>query len=136
MKFNSATDEVKHYISELFADNKEHSRSEMIEYVRTHSDKDDYSEGNYSGAINGLVRSNQIEAVRRGIYHITESSFTEKMPLNEQCQIILNAAMTSLQHTANQVDVLKMTDTDQQTIQVIKKAIEELSNIGKLFDNK
>ncbi|MCA0970636.1 hypothetical protein LCM20_08560 [Halobacillus litoralis] len=143
-KFSSNAEEIKHFTKELLADGQEYTRSEIIEYVIQQSGRNDFTEGNYSGSLNDLVRRNQIMIVKRGIYRLVEDTPSTTMEsqtlgeepktLDKQCANTLNDTIVELQKIANGVDVLTISNEEQQTIEKIKKVITNLKVDIKLFE--
>lgn len=60
---------IKELIMELLADGSPHSVSEMKEYLNKKEMKD-YTEGQFSGSVDNLLKNKKIEKINRGTYRI------------------------------------------------------------------
>lgn len=126
--FHSPAEEIKYYMKELFSDGQEHSRAEIIQYVKSKSNKK-FSEGNYSGAIYELRGKCEIELVKRGVYrpNVPDPAFSSGSDLDERSIGILKNAISELDQAANEINVRTITESEQESIGRINKAIKTLN---------
>ena len=70
---------IKELIMQLLSDESPHTVSQMKNYL-IQKDFNDYSEGQFSGSIDNLLKNKKIEKVDRGVYKIAnvEKSFTQE----------------------------------------------------------
>lgn len=66
---------VKEMIMQLLSDGAGHSVSEMKAYL-FEKGLEDYSEGQFAGSVNNLLRNKKIEKVNRGTYKIADENLT------------------------------------------------------------
>lgn len=144
MNFKSNAEEIKYYTLEMLSDGNEHSRTDIIKYVKERSGRDDFTEGNFSGSFQDLVRKNQMSLIKRGVYCLgtsensvnnapTTAESVSNQTLDEQCITVLNNTITELQKAANQVNILTISDEELRSISKIKQSIKDLTTLIKLF---
>lgn len=66
---------IKEMIMQLLSDGAGHSVSEMKAYL-FEKGLEDYSEGQFAGSVNNLLRNKKIEKVNRGTYKIADENLT------------------------------------------------------------
>lgn len=66
---------IKELVLQLLSDDNPHSISEIKVFLKTKG-VDDYSEGQFSGSIDNLLKNKKIEKVNRGTYRIANSRST------------------------------------------------------------
>ena len=82
---------IKELVLQLLSDDNPHSISEIKVFLKTKG-VDDYSEGQFSGSIDNLLKNKKIEKVNRGTYRIANSRSTineERIGLNmKKCFVV------------------------------------------------
>ena len=66
---------IKELVLQLLSDDNPHSISEIKVFLKTKG-VDDYSEGQFSGSIDNLLKNKKIEKINRGTYRIANSRST------------------------------------------------------------
>ena len=99
---------IKELIMQLLSDESPHTVSQMKNYL-IQKDFNDYSEGQFSGSIDNLLKNKKIEKVDRGIYKIAnvEKSFTQERngAFMKKCFVVspIGDAGTDIRKNADQL---------------------------------
>lgn len=99
---------IKELIMQLLSDESPHTVSQMKNYL-IQKDFNDYSEGQFSGSIDNLLKNKKIEKVDRGVYKIAnvEKSFTQERngAFMKKCFIVspIGDAGTDIRKNADQL---------------------------------
>ncbi|EPZ37551.1 hypothetical protein JV16_02971 [Anoxybacillus ayderensis] len=143
MKFASKSEEIKFYVLEFLADGQEHSREEIKEYVMKRASHSDFTEGTFAGSLYDLAQRKKIESVRRGVYRINDirnqdahhkDYDPQKETLHDKCVAILNNTIKELRQTANEIDILDVSQEDLRLITQIKEVISSLQRHIQSFE--
>ena len=99
---------IKELIMQLLSDESPHTVSQMKNYL-IQKDFNDYSEGQFSGSIDNLLKNKKIEKVDRGVYKIAnvEKSFTQERngAFMKKCFVVspIGDAGTDIRKNADQL---------------------------------
>lgn len=99
---------IKELIMQLLSDESPHTVSQMKNYL-VQKDFNDYSEGQFSGSIDNLLKNKKIEKVDRGVYKIAnvEKSFTQERngAFMKKCFVVspIGDAGTDIRKNADQL---------------------------------
>lgn len=99
---------IKEMIMQLLSDESPHTVSQMKNYL-IQKDFNDYSEGQFSGSIDNLLKNKKIEKVDRGVYKIAnvEKSFTQERngAFMKKCFVVspIGDAGTDIRKNADQL---------------------------------
>ena len=99
---------IKELIMQLLADESPHTISQMKNYL-AQKDFNDYSEGQFSGSIDNLLKNKKIEKVDRGTYRIAneKKSFTKERngAFMKKCFVVspIGDAGTDIRKNADQL---------------------------------
>ena len=99
---------IKELIMQLLSDESPHTVSQMKNYL-IQKDFNDYSEGQFSGSIDNLLKNKKIETVDRGVYKIAnvEKSFTQERngAFMKKCFVVspIGDAGTDIRKNADQL---------------------------------
>ena len=99
---------IKELIMQLLSDESPHTFSQMKNYL-IQKDFNDYSEGQFSGSIDNLLKNKKIEKVDRGVYKIAnvEKSFTQERngAFMKKCFVVspIGDAGTDIRKNADQL---------------------------------
>lgn len=99
---------IKELIIQLLSDGSSHTVSQMKDYL-VKKDFKDYSEGQFSGSIDNLLKNEKIEKVARGTYRIAkeEKSFTKERSgiFMKKCFVVspIGDAGTDIRKNADQL---------------------------------
>lgn len=119
---------IKELIMQLLSDESPHTVSQMKNYL-IQKDFNDYSEGQFSGSIDNLLKNKKIEKVDRGVYKIAnvEKSFTQERngAFMKKCFVVspIGDAGTDIRKNA-----------DQLYQHIIKPVCEKCGFIAKRVD--
>lgn len=122
--------DIQNKIIELLSDNKEHSVQEMKSVLNSFSG-DDYSEGQFAGSLNTLLRNGTISKSDRGVYTMKDCKVVKKCFVvsaigDEESEIrkvsdqvykyIIQPVCVETGFEAVRVDMLNKADTITETI--------------------
>lgn len=99
---------IKELIMQFLSDESPHTVSQMKNYL-IQKDFNDYSEGQFSGSIDNLLKNKKIEKVDRGVYKIAnvEKSFTQERngAFMKKCFVVspIGDAGTDIRKNADQL---------------------------------
>ena len=129
MEKTSNAQVIKSYYKEIMADRKEHSRSELFDYVQNRSECK-YTDGMLTGALRTLVTdTHEYVCVRRGWYKkvSTEKELQKKNSIVDVYIEILNDTLRkSSSVTSNPFSVINMGSDERKKMQIIKKCLTEI----------
>lgn len=134
-EFKSVTEEVKYHINQLMSDGSEHTRNELLTYVRANVvNVKAVSENLFTGAVKGLMLNGQLGTVKRGVYKQTENNM-DYMSLNKKVLIILGSCKDRLNHACC-INVLQVSDNEIQIAKQVKEFISFIENEMKKYETK
>lgn len=97
---------IKEMIMQLLSDGAGHSVSEMKDYL-FEKGLEDYSEGQFAGSVNNLLRNKKIEKVNRGTYKIAGENLTGegRGSIMKKCFVVspIGDAGTDIRKNADQL---------------------------------
>ena len=97
---------IKEMIMQLLSDGAGHSVSEMKDYL-FEKGLEDYSEGQFAGSVNNLLRNKKIEKVNRGTYKIAGENLTGegRGSVMKKCFVVspIGDAGTDIRNNADQL---------------------------------
>ena len=97
---------IKEMIMQLLSDGAGHSVSEMKDYL-FEKGLEDYSEGQFAGSVNNLLRNKKIEKVNRGTYKIAGENLTGegRASVMKKCFVVspIGDAGTDIRKNADQL---------------------------------
>ena len=99
---------IKEMIMQLLSDGSPHSVSEMKDYL-SGKDMEDYSEGQFAGSVDNLLKNKKIEKVDRGTYRIVSEEMISAKERNgvfmKKCFVVspIGDAGTDIRKNADQL---------------------------------
>jgi hypothetical protein len=99
---------IKEMIMQLLSDGSPHSVSEMKDYL-SEKDMEDYSEGQFAGSVDNLLKNKKIEKVDRGTYRIVSEEMISAKERNgvfmKKCFVVspIGDAGTDIRKNADQL---------------------------------
>ena len=139
-QFKSNAEEIRYYAKELLQDGALHTKDEIINYVKSHSDKANiFTDGMFTGAIRDLVQNNNgayINPVRGHYQRAPQASgelVRQKLQnniidvLNESCKGLEKACTINIIGMSAEELVIATTVSD--IIIQLKNYIEEIKSM-------
>ena len=130
-KFRSTTEETRYHILQLLQNNIEHTRMELLDYVRANASKpESITENLFTGALKTLIGNQKVDVLERGLYKIR--STTEKpMELKEKVVCILEQTKKHL----NQVCCINVLEMDSSQLETAKQVKEFIGIMEQMIES-
>ena len=119
---------IKEMIMQLLTDGSPHTVSEMKDYL-FEKDFEDYSEGQFAGSINNLLKNRKIEKVDRGTYTIAD---TEMVLTKDQNGVFMKRCFVVSPIGDAGTDIRK--NADQLYQHIIKPVCEKCGFVAQRVD--
>lgn len=124
----SVSDGVRKVIMEFMADGKEHSRIDIVKYLKENVDNAEaVTDGIITGTLKALCNSETLEVVSRGIYKLRATNNTN-CSLSEKVLYIVNRTKEDLKKTLT----INLLDVSENEMALSKKA----ASLIKMLDTE
>lgn len=127
--------EIKQLYKELLADGEEHSRAELLQYVRTKKPKAKYTEAMLTGGLKTLTNPGSgYRCVRRAVYQKIGFAGQKKgyaQDLIDQYICMLDESLQNMNRSivADPFKLLDLTEREKGKLKQIEQCIELMKNV-------
>ena len=134
-EFKSITEEVKYHINQMLGDGLEHSRTDILTYVRANVKKAELvTENLFTGALKNLVGNQKVKAVARGIYKLREEGDMQ-IDLKERVHYIIENCKERLNEVCC-INILEVSEADMETAKQVKEFISAMDKMVENLEEK
>lgn len=139
LKRESATAQVRIFVSELLSDGKPHTRKEMMEYIRRQASYyglGQFRDGCLAGGIRQAVINMNCRKLGTGIYQaqIDETEENDNS-VSAWAARYCQAAIDNLRMLSKRIDYITATDDEINNLQKLKQCVNDITGWKNKFES-